>query len=141
MHFPRRFAIASCLVFAAGAAFAQDHHAAEAQAKLAATQWLALADAGHFGATWDQAAKPFQAATAKPKWENALQAVRTPLGDVQSRQLKSADFTKTLPGAPDGEYVVVRFETQFANKASAVETVTPMKGVDGAWRVSGYFIK
>lgn len=141
MHLSSRLAVASGLIFAACAAFAQDHQATQAQATLAATQWLALADAGQFGATWDQAAAPLQAAIAKPKWENALQAVRTPLGSVKSRQLKSADFTKTLPGAPDGEYVVVRFETQFANKASAVETLTPMKGEDGAWRVSGYFIK
>ncbi|MCV2360332.1 DUF4019 domain-containing protein [Paucibacter sp. TC2R-5] len=141
MHLPRRLALASGIMFAAGAAFAQDHQEAQAQAKLAATQWLALADAGQFGDTWDQAAAPIQALISKPKWVSVLQAVRTPLGSVQTRQLKSADFTKTLPGAPDGAYVVIRFETQFANKASAVETLTPMKGEDGAWRVSGYFIK
>lgn len=46
-----------------------------------------------------------------------------------------------LPGAPDGEYAVIQFETSFANKKSAIETVTPMKDPDGKWRVSGYFIK
>jgi len=47
----------------------------------------------------------------------------------------------SMPGAPDGEYVVIQFESSFANKESAVETVTPMKGEDGVWRVSGYYIK
>jgi len=47
----------------------------------------------------------------------------------------------SMPGAPDGEYVVIQFESSFANKKSAVETVTPMKGEDGVWRVSGYYIK
>jgi len=44
-------------------------------------------------------------------------------------------------GVPDGEYVVIRFETSFENKKSAIETVTPMLDQDGKWRVSGYFIK
>jgi len=46
-----------------------------------------------------------------------------------------------VPGAPDGEYVVLRFETSFENKAKAIETVTPMREKDGTWRVSGYYIK
>ena len=46
-----------------------------------------------------------------------------------------------LPGAPDGEYVVFQFDTQFERKRAAVETVTPMRDPDGSWRVSGYFIR
>jgi hypothetical protein len=46
-----------------------------------------------------------------------------------------------LPGAPDGEYVVFQFDTQFEHKRAAVETVTPMRDPDGSWRVSGYFIR
>ena len=45
------------------------------------------------------------------------------------------------PGAPDGEYVVIQYEASFENKASAVETITPMLDKDGQWRVSGYFMK
>jgi hypothetical protein len=111
------------------------------QAKAAATQWVALADAGDYAASWDQAASAFQAAIAKPKWSGAMQSVRAPLGAVKSRKLNSAEFTKSLPGVPEGEYVVVQFETIFENKAGAVETVIPMKEKDGSWRVSGYFIK
>ncbi|HWN92533.1 MAG TPA: DUF4019 domain-containing protein, partial [Verrucomicrobiae bacterium] len=48
---------------------------------------------------------------------------------------------RTLPGAPDGEYVVIQYETAFENKASAVETITPMLDKDGSWRISGYYIK
>ena len=47
----------------------------------------------------------------------------------------------SLPGAPDGEYVVIQFDTSFTNKKVAVETVTPMKDEDGIWRVSGYYVK
>ena len=50
-------------------------------------------------------------------------------------------FETSLPGAPDGEYVVIQMETSFENKASAVETITPMRDSDGEWRVAGYYIK
>ncbi len=123
-----------------GAAQSQEAEAI-AKAEAAAGQWLALTDSASYAASWEQAAGMFKAAVSKANWENALQGVRTPLGVVKSRRLKSAQFTKSLPGAPDGEYVVVQFETQFENKASAVETVTPQKDKDNSWRVSGYYIK
>lgn len=127
-------------VFVGSSVLAQDAESV-GQAQAAAHRWVALADAGQFAATWEQAASPFQALIAKPQWESAMQASRVPLGAVKSRKLKSSQFTTALPGAPDGEYVVVQFETQFEHKAAAVETVTPMKGKDGSWRVSGYFIR
>jgi hypothetical protein len=59
----------------------------------------------------------------------------------QPYQLKSRTYSTTLPGAPDGEYVVIQYQTSFANKKASVETVTPMREKDGRWRVSGYFIR
>jgi len=41
----------------------------------------------------------------------------------------------------DEEYVVIQFNTVFENKAKAFETITPMKGPDWKWEVSGYYIK
>jgi predicted SnoaL-like aldol condensation-catalyzing enzyme len=64
-----------------------------------------------------------------------------PLGKVISRKLKTTSYQTTLPGAPDGQYVVIQFETSFQNKKSASEIVTPMVDKDGKWRVSGYYIK
>ena len=68
-------------------------------------------------------------------------SVRKPLGELVSRKLKSATFAKSLPGAPDGEYVVLQFDASFENKKEAIETVTPVREKDGKWKVSGYFIK
>ena len=34
-------------------------------------------------------------------------------------------FKSTLPGVPDGEYVVVQTASSFKNKANTSETVTP----------------
>ncbi|MDJ0589504.1 MAG: DUF4019 domain-containing protein [Pleurocapsa sp. MO_226.B13] len=70
-----------------------------------------------------------------------MQSVRNPLGQTVSRSLKSKQYHTSLPGVPDGEYVVIQFNTSFEHKKSAVETVTPMKDPDGKWRVCGYYIK
>jgi hypothetical protein len=64
-----------------------------------------------------------------------------PLGKMISRKLKTSVYKTMLPGAPDGQYVIIQFETSSQNKESAIETVTPMFDKDARWRVSGYFIK
>ena len=83
----------------------------------------------------------FKNAVKPEPWEQTVQAVRKPLGKLVSRKVKSATYRTSLPGAPDGEYVLIAFETSLENKKSAIETVTPMMDKDGKWRVSGYFIK
>ncbi len=136
----RQFAAATVLLLLAAPCLA-DEKAAVGQAQAAATSWLALTDGSKYGPSWDEAASLFKAAVTKANWESALKGVRAPLGIVKSRKLKAATFTRTIPGAPDGEYVVIQFDTQFENRATAVETITPMREKDGSWRVSGYFIK
>lgn len=120
---------------------AADESAAVAQAQAAAKSWLVLVDGGKYGQSWDDAASLFRAAVTKADWEKAVRAARSPLGTLKARKLKSATFARALPGAPDGEYVVIQFDSQFDNKAAAIETITPMRDKDGAWRVSGYYIK
>ena len=66
--------------------------------------------------------------------------IRQPLAGVVTRELKSETHVTELPGAPDGDYVVIQFNTTFENKRVAVETVTPMLEDDGNWLVAGYFI-
>ena len=107
----------------------------------AANRWLVPADAGDGAATWDQAAAAFQAAVSKADWSAALRQARQPLGGVTSRKMVSSEYKRSLPGAPDGEYVVIQYDTQFEHKAHAVETVVPMRERDGSWKVSGYFVK
>jgi hypothetical protein len=121
-------------------ALAQDSEKQEA-AIAAAQQWLALIDAGDYAKSWQEAAAMFRNAVSENQWEQSLNAARQPMGGLISRKVKSATYTTSLPGAPDGEYVVILFATSFANKKSAIETVTPMYEKNGGWRVSGYYIK
>jgi hypothetical protein len=108
---------------------------------VAAEDWLKLVDDGKFAESWKEAAEYFKGMVNQSQWEQSIQSVRVPLGAVISRRLKAKNFATSLPGAPDGEYVVIQFATSFENKTSAVETITPMMDKDGQWRVSGYYIK
>lgn len=106
-----------------------------------AQAWLALNDKGDYAQSWKQAAPFFQKAVAEPSWEHSMNAFRKPLGNLISRKLKSAKTMAQLPGAPDGQYVVMQFDTSFMNKKTAVETVTVGPKDNGPWKVSGYYIK
>lgn len=120
---------------------ALSHTEAEKEAKTAAEVWLELVDNKKYEESWDEAASYFQGAVSTEQWISSMESVRNPLGQKLSRNLKSKQYYTSLPGAPDGEYVVIQFNTSFEHKKSAVETVTPMKDQDGQWRVSGYYIK
>jgi hypothetical protein len=114
---------------------------AEKGAEDSATKWLAVVDAGDYGTSWDEVAQFFKSAVSKKQWIGKMTSLRSPLGKVISRKMKSATYKTSLPGAPDGQYVVIQYDSSFEHKKSAVETVTPLLDNDGQWRVSGYFIR
>jgi uncharacterized protein DUF4019 len=118
-----------------------DYQQAVQQATRAADSWLKLVDAGDYTQSYNDASIFFKSRVTEDAWVATVGAVRKPFGDLLSRKLKNAQYATSLPGAPDGEYVVIQYDTSFANKKAAVETVTPMLDKDGKWRVSGYFIK
>jgi hypothetical protein len=132
--------VSLCLLLVVGIATAQNPQK-EKEAVASAEKWLAAVDKGKYVDSWQEAAVYFKNAVTKEQWEQSMLSFRQPLGRLFSRKVKSTLYRTTLPGAPDGEYVVITFETAFENKASGVETVTPMLEKDGKWRVSGYFIK
>ena len=115
--------------------------AKETAAVAAAEKWVALVDAGNYGDSWKEAARYFKSTVAMETWEQMLLPIRKPLGKVISRKVMTTAYKTTLPGAPDGEYVIIQFASSFQNKKSAVETVTPMLEKDGKWRIAGYLIK
>jgi hypothetical protein len=117
------------------------HQAEEKAAAEVAIKWLTLVDSARYQQSWEEAAEIFQNAVSSDGWQKQLEQVRRPLGQLNSREVKSTQYATSLPGAPDGEYVIVTFHSSFENKKSAVETVTPMKDELGIWRVSGYYIR
>lgn len=115
--------------------------AKEDAAVAAAEAWLKLADSGDAAGSWQTSAEFFRKAVTQEQWAQSLSAARTPLGGLVARSVRARKYATRLPGAPDGEYVVIFFASSFSNKQSAVETVTPMLDPDGTWRVSGYYIR
>ncbi len=113
---------------------------AEKAAVTAALAWLKLVDARKYKESWEQASKMVQAAVSQADWTRQMTLVSGMFGGLVSRKLATAQFHTSLPGAPDGKYVVITFTSVFKNKATAVETITPaLEG--GKWKVSGYYIK
>jgi hypothetical protein len=137
--FVRAIAASVVVMLSAGVAAAADKPEDAAQA--AAESWLPLVDARKYDASWDAAAKLFKDAVTKDQWKQAASAARGPLGAVVTRKVKSRKYTETVPGGPDGKYVILEYESVFEKKSKAVETVVPMVDPDGTWRVSGYFIR
>ncbi len=130
--------ILACFVFPPGLALAATEK--ESGAVEAMQVWLKLVDEGAYAQSWVDACQYFKGMVKQDHWEQAMKGARQPLGRVLSRSLKSAEHKTSLPGVPDGEYVVLLFETSFENKGRAVESVTAMLEKDGTWRVAGYFI-
>jgi len=113
---------------------------AETDASSEARSWAALLDGGQWSASWRAAGSMFKSQLTSAQWATTIQSVRQPLGRVSSRTLQSVVQAKTLPGAPAGDYQVFQFQTRFATKPDAVETIV-LARENGSWRVSGYFIR
>src|SRR5262245_66287428 len=87
-------------------------------ATAAAETWLGHVDTGDYAGSWREASAYVQRAITEQAWGASLTRVRTPLGKLLSRQLKQVQHTQSMPGAPDGDYVVMQFDTRFEHKRS-----------------------
>lgn len=138
-----RMAVAICAItlWAATVPAATPVATPEGAAESAALAWLSLVDAGSYAQSWSPASSLFRQKVSESRWQTAAASARAPFGTLKSRTLQSATPKNALPGAPDGQYVVIQFVSSFEHKASAIETVTPVMDTDGKWHVSGYYIK
>lgn len=129
-----------CLLLTLLALTVQASEAKKIKAQQAATAWLKLVDERQYRGSWEETATLFRAQVNAATWVQQMTALRQPLGDASSRVLLGATYATSLPGAPDGEYVVLQFKTVFEHKKDTIETVTPMLD-NGQWRVAGYYIR
>lgn len=134
------------LILASFLSFFFTHQAVAADSKtaaaiMAAEEFLLLVDTSQYAQSWDAAASFFKNQIPKERWVKQISALRPAFGEVVNRQILEARFLTQLPGAPDGQYMVIQYETTFENKQKATETITPMLNGDGKWRVSGYYIQ
>jgi hypothetical protein len=107
----------------------------------ASRAWLALLDAGKFGAAWDGASPYLKSVVTRQKWITGLAAARKPFGKLKQRTPVKFARSHSMPGAPDGDYSIIEFESQFANGKVASEHIIWMLGDNQDWHVSGYYIR
>ncbi len=106
-----------------------------------AEHWLSLVDAAEYDRSWKDAAEFFKNSITVDAWGESMTKVRKPLGNMKSRKIRDMKEVNALPGAPDGNYRIIQFDTSFNDKAEAVETVVYKLEKDGTWKASGFFIK
>ena len=104
-----------------------------------AKQWLTVFDDQNYADADKQMGAVACDKASEQKLAEKVGGVRAPLGAMSSRTLKDVRLGKPPPGMRDGQYATVRFDSAFAHKAAAVETVT-MVSENGTWSVIGYFI-
>lgn len=97
-----------------------------------ARQWLVLVDDKNYVQSWGQAGKAFQGHQKNDAWAKDAATLREPLGAVASRGLKSIDLSRN-------NVAVIKYDTAFAHKAAAVETVT-LAFENGGWSVTDYSV-
>lgn len=129
--------VAGVTVAASAPAWAQTDDGA----RQAAAAWLQQLDAGQYADTWRDAATMFKNAVPQATWEKAIGSAREPLGVLVSRSETSAKAATSLPGVPDGTYLVLTYDATFVHKQRAVETVATVRQADGNWKVAGYFVR
>src|ERR1044071_9243406 len=94
----------------------QNEQGSAADALAAAREWLELSDRGAAAESYERAASLFKSAVSLEQWQSSLAAAQAPLGRPLSRSLKSSRYAEELPGAPDGKYYVVEYDTAFERK-------------------------
>lgn len=110
-----------------------------AVAREAVDDWLSLIDAGSYAEAYDSASGILRENVTRDEFVTAYQEGRSLLGTVRSRVFRSATPAMTLPGAPDGDYVVFEFDADYEQKEIVVERVTTALET-GTWRVAGHWV-
>ena len=106
-------------------------------AQKAADAWLTQVDKENYPEAWKGFSSFFQERMTFEKWKQQIQSARSIFGKFESRKQKGATPTTTLPGAADGNYVTIQYDTTFEKKKSALETLTLKLEKDGKWEADG----
>ena len=105
-----------------------------------ARDWLTLVDAFDWDGSFAAAGRPFRDPNTVDIWRDASQQVRVPLGKMLDREVTTVDLIQSGKDEESAkDQVIVRFVTQFENRADVQEQVT-LEQEHGEWKVMGYVI-
>jgi hypothetical protein len=114
---------------------------ADAAARNAAEVWLASLAAGEYRTSWEEAGEMFRASTTAEAWAEQAAAGHQRIGDLIGRELVELRSATDPPGVPAGDYVHIRYHSEFSVIGPAVETVIVTREAERGWRVIGYFVQ
>jgi Protein of unknown function (DUF4019) len=119
----------------------EDPHAADEQAaERQALGFLGYLDNGRFADSYAYTGLLIRSSLDQQTYASKVGNARAGVGALQGRDLIDASYATSVPGAPEGQYVILHYHASFANRPDVVETVT-LALAKGYWRVSGYYIK
>lgn len=108
---------------------------AESDAVNAARRFLELGDQSRWADAYAATGSSFQSLNTLKLWSDTSIQVRVPLGALVSRTTISQDSVPTPPAGAE----VIKFRSNFANKANVIETVSLVR--DGStWKVTGIYL-
>jgi hypothetical protein len=117
-----------------------DRKAAVAAATQEGTQWLDALDAHRYADSWTEAAAVMKEGRTQDDWVRDVGTPREVFGKAVMREIKHAEYSTSVRGAPEGKYVTAAYLTQFSNAPPAIETVL-MVLEEGHWRIGGYSVE
>ena len=119
---------------------ADPHAAEELAAERQALGFLGYLDEGRFADSYAYTGMLLRAQADREAFAAQIQKARAGTGALQARELIDAIYDTSVEGAPQGQYVILHYHSNFASRQDTVETIT-LALAKGYWRVDGYYIK
>jgi len=107
----------------------------------AAEDFLHQIDSKKYEESWESSSSLMRSKIFLEVWNQQIPAMRSRVGNLINRKQGSAAVSDWAEGAPDGQYLTLKYASSFEKKAEATETIILSLEDDNVWRVAGYFIK
>jgi hypothetical protein len=111
-------------------------------ANAAAIHFLSIVDNQVYSGAWLEAGGLMHDIVPKEVWAAGIRAIRQNLGSVRTRKVSGHQSTDRLPAGTGGEFMIIRYQTQFSRQPNSKETVTLIRESPlGLWKVVSYSIR
>lgn len=106
-----------------------------------AMHFINIIDNQEYAGAWLDASGLMHDVVPQEVWTAGMDALRSDLGNVRARKTGPHQSVNSLPGGTEGDFMIISYDTQFAQKARATERVTLMREPPlGLWKVVSYSI-
>lgn len=110
------------------------------QALAEAERFIAIIDKGDYSHAYSSASFCMHFLKHEAEWVDEQIRTRKLIGKPLSRQLKSIRSRETYPGLPDGDYLLIHYQTETEHKAKATEVIL-LRHQEKQWQVCLYYLK